>query len=139
MRREPVVAGLIGVVLLAGGCTGGSDGTTSSPPSSSVDAPVCAVDITGGSTLRVATLVMVDRAFLPGCFVARGNGQTLRVKNADHVTHTFTIDGTDVDIEVPAGTTITTTGDAGLAPGTYLFHCRIHPSMTGVMIVRPAQ
>jgi plastocyanin len=41
--------------------------------------------------------------------------------------------------EVPAGTTVKTNGDladAGLTPGTYPFHRRIHASMTGVVIVR---
>jgi plastocyanin len=138
MRKEPVVAGLLMLGLLIGAC-GSGDGAapsaTNADPSSTCDAATA----TDESDLPVATVAMADLTYLPGCFIVRSRGQILRIKNADHTTHTFTVDGTDVDVELPAGTNAKTTGDladAGLVPGTYPFHCRIHTSMTGVVIVR---
>jgi hypothetical protein len=56
------------------------------------------------------------------------------ITNEDAVTHTFTIDGTPVDVSIPAGETFN--GDsAGLDPGTYQVHRTIHPTITGTVIV----
>lgn len=138
MRKDPVVAGLLVLGLLIGAC-GSGDGAapsaTNADPASTCDAATA----TDETDLPMATVAIADLTYLPGCFIARSHGQILRIKNADHTTHTFTVDGTDADVEVTAGTVAKTTGDlaeVGLVPGTYPFHCRIHASMTGVVIVR---
>jgi plastocyanin len=139
MRKGPVIAGVIVCVLLAPAC-GSNDDATPSSAATTGSTPLCdKARATDESELAVVTVAMADLMYLPGCFIARSRDQVLRLKNADHTTHTFTVDGTDVDVEVPAGTTVKVEGDAaiaGLDPGTYPFHCRIHTPMTGVMIVR---
>jgi len=139
MRKEPVFAGLIALALLTGACDRSGVGSSAGLGDPGARSTCDAATATDESGLAVATVAMADRAFLPGCFIARSHGQTLRIKNADRTAHTFTVDGTGVDIELPAGTDAKVTGhlaDVGLSPGTYPFHCRIHPSMTGVLIVR---
>ena len=44
--------------------------------------------------------------------------------------------GSEVDVAIQGGTTFNGES-AGLAPGTYPFHCKIHPTMTGTVIVLP--
>jgi plastocyanin len=74
-----------------------------------------------------------DMAFEPSCLTAAGSS-TIRIVNMDSVAHTFTIDGTQVDVTIDAGQTFNGES-AGLEPGEYTFHCTIHPSMTGTITV----
>ena len=56
------------------------------------------------------------------------------VQNKDTTLHTFTIEGLDVDLEVPAGSSARVTFDA--PAGTYKFYCRPHePDMHGQLTV----
>ncbi len=89
-----------------------------------------AVDLTGDDPF---TVTIQGRAFHPNCFAAK-SASAITIQNKDSVTHTFTIDGTQVDVTIPGGTTFNGES-AGLAPGTYPFHCKIHPTMTGTVIV----
>jgi spore coat protein A len=67
-------------------------------------------------------------------------GGTLTVTNNDFMAHTFTADALNgrgdplFDVVVPAKTTlpipVSTLGD-----GTYYFHCRFHPQMTGTLVI----
>jgi plastocyanin len=109
-----------------GGTSGVTDGQTGSE-SCSADT---ATDLTGDDPF---TIVIQDLAFDPSCFSA-ASASSIVIENHDSVTHTFTIDGTDVDVEIQGGDTFQG-GSAGLAAGTYPFHCRIHPTMTGTVIV----
>lgn len=62
------------------------------------------------------------------------SGTVITVKNANAQTpHTFTVNGTDVDL----GLEPLQTGEAtiDLDPGTYDFHCRLHTQMTGTLTV----
>lgn len=65
-----------------------------------------------------------------------GSGEVaVIIKNNDTTLHTFTIDGLDVDTEVPAGTSVRVTFDAD--PGTYRFYCRPHETdMHGELNIR---
>jgi plastocyanin len=57
------------------------------------------------------------------------------VTNTDSAAHTVTGDGLNqFDVQAPAGQTVTFT--APTAPGTYPFHCSIHPNMHGSLIVK---
>jgi plastocyanin len=89
-----------------------------------------AVDLTGDDPF---TLTIQGRAFHPDCFAAL-SASSITIQNKDTVTHTFTIDGTQVDVTIEGGTTFNGVS-AGLAPGTYPFHCKIHTTMTGTVIV----
>jgi plastocyanin len=61
-------------------------------------------------------------------------GTTVRVDNEDSVAHTVTADsGNAFDEQAAPGSSGFT---APSAPGTYPFHCNIHPEMHGTLVVR---
>ncbi|MGZ8626071.1 MAG: cupredoxin domain-containing protein [Actinomycetota bacterium] len=63
-----------------------------------------------------------------------GSGEDITVKNGNANTpHTFTVDGTDVDVQLGPLESKETTLD--LDPGTYDFHCELHPQMTGTLTI----
>lgn len=62
-----------------------------------------------------------------------GAGETITIENLDDVTHTFTADDGAFDVRVDGSATAETT--APDEPGTYAFHCEIHPSMKGDLAV----
>ena len=108
-----------------GGATGGSTGGTAAGCTADN-----ATDLTADDPFAVT---IQDFAFTPDCFTAM-SASSITIENKDTVTHTFTIDGTQVDVSIDAGQTFNGES-AGLAPGTYPFHCKIHPSMAGTVIV----
>jgi plastocyanin len=107
------------------GATTGASGATGSGCTAAT-----AADLTGDDPF---TVTIQGRAFHPNCFAAK-SASSITIQNMDSVTHTFTIDGTQVDATIPGGTTFNGES-AGLAPGAYPFHCKIHPTMTGTVIV----
>jgi plastocyanin len=62
-------------------------------------------------------------------------GATIKIVNKDSVAHTVTSD-TDGIFDVPAPAKMTVKFKAPTTPGTYTFHCSIHPSMHGTLIVK---
>jgi plastocyanin len=62
-------------------------------------------------------------------------GATVKVKNKDSVTHTFTSRTNLFDTgRIAPGTAKTFTAPS--KPGRYAFHCKIHAEMTGTLIVK---
>lgn len=130
MRRVLFV--LVAVLALGLAACGGDDETP--PPSTGgtgaggTDCP----DLTGGDTFSIT---ISGFAFDPSCLTARA-AQSISIVNEDSADHTFTIDGSQVDVEIAAGETFNGEPVSGvLEPGTYDFHCRFHPSMTGTITV----
>jgi plastocyanin len=79
------------------------------------------------------TVTANNYAFDPGKATV-ASGTELYLKNANANTpHTFTIDGTDIDVALDPMTTQDVKID--LDPGSYDFHCKIHPTMTGTLTV----
>jgi plastocyanin len=72
-------------------------------------------------------------AFAPTTATATAGDVYFAITNNDSFNHTFTIDGTDVDIKLAPGKT--SEGEAELKAGTYDWHCTIHSSMKGTLTV----
>jgi plastocyanin len=85
---------------------------------------------TGGDTIDVT---IAGSAFDPAEIDAAAGDATFTVTNDDGFQHTFTSEDLDIDEALDGGadTTVTVT----LESGTYAFHCKIHPSMTGTITV----
>lgn len=134
MRR--ILVTLVALLALVGtACSSGTKASGgSSPPTGGTGQGGCpdanAVDLTADNPF---TVTIKDFDFSPDCFKV-ASASSITIVNNDSVDHTFTIDGTQVDALIPAGQTFN--GESpGLAPGTYAFHCKIHPQMTGTIIV----
>jgi plastocyanin len=108
-----VLALMLGGTLMLAACGGGGDdaGTATGP-----------ADATEAST--TTTVTMRDNEYAPADPVV-GAGE-LELVNEGAAPHTFTVEGQDVDVEVEAGSTATTSID--LEPGTYTLFCEFHRS-----------
>ena len=76
---------------------------------------------------------LADFAFEPDCLSADA-GATITLENVGDAPHTFTVEGTDVDVNVDAQSS----GRANLAgvdPGTYTVTCTFHPQMEATLTV----
>ena len=81
----------------------------------------------------VTSVELADFAFRPDCLSA-GPGATIALDNTGDAPHTFTVEGTDVDVNVDAGSS----GEADLGtvdPGSYTVTCTFHPQMEATLTV----
>jgi len=116
-----VAAALTGAVLW--GVTANAD---ASPHPSGTQA---AQHITKAKKITISTFM-----FSPGIVKVLPGGK-IKVVNQDAVAHTVTSDdATSFDIPVPAKSTVTFRAPA--TPGKYKYHCTIHPTMHGVLVVK---
>jgi len=116
--RAPLAA-LAALALLA--CSSSTDNT--SPPSSDV------AIVSGAATKGAA-------AFSPNPFTISLASQTkVTWGNNDGTTHTITADGGAFNSgNIGGGGTFSHTFTT---PGTYAYHCSIHPTMVGSIVVNP--
>ena len=120
LRSLVLVASLL--ALSATACSGGGGGDTKD----------CTDLTNSGSTF---TIHIQGFAFQPSCFKASAS-QSISIVNGDDAVHSFTIQGTSVDVDVPANQTLDGGSISGaVKPGTYTFVCRYHPDMKGTVIV----
>ena len=86
------------------------------------------------STFTTSTSVeMDDFSYGPAC-VQVDTGSTLALDNVGAAPHTFTVEGTEVSVDVAAGEQ----GSAdlsGVAAGTYTVLCTYHPQMKATIEV----
>ena len=122
-----LLVGSCAVTLVACGSSGPSSssgatsGSSSAAGSSSSDA---------GST--ASTITIKSFSFTTPDSVSPG--ATVTVDNQDGTEHTVTADdGKAFDDDAPAGTSSFT---APTEPGSYPFHCTLHPSMHGTLVVK---
>ena len=128
MRRTLFV--LLAVVALAGAACGGgddsADGGGNGEPASDC------VDLSSGESFSIT---IAGFAFEPSCLTAAAS-QSISITNEDAVTHTFTIQGTQIDVGIAPGETFNGEPVTGVVePGTYTFICTIHPVMTGEITI----
>jgi plastocyanin len=132
--RKALFALIVLTALTGAACSSGGGDNAAAGSTGATSAAGCttenAVDLTGDDPFVVT---IQDLAFQPDCFAARA-ASSITIENKDSVTHTFTIDGTQVDVSIDGGQTFNGES-AGLDPGTYPFHCKIHSTMTGTVIV----
>ena len=123
-------AATAGVLLAA--CGSHSSSTTTSPAAAS-NTPSTATS-SGPSTAAAAQITITSFTFKTPAAVTPG--QKLTVSNSDAVEHTVTSDdGKSFNVSVAANGTATL--NAPSKPGTYPFHCAIHPQMHGTLVVKP--
>jgi plastocyanin len=136
--RKTLMASIAVLALVDAACSSNSSpGTTDTgaPATSGASTASACTDATATDLSKddPFTVTIQGFAFHPDCFVAK-SAASFTVTNEDTVTHTFTVDGTPVDVLVDGGQTVNEKSP-GLAPGTYPFHCKIHPTITGTLIV----
>jgi plastocyanin len=122
--RSAVLAWLCALVLaVVTAC--GSSGSTGSTASSSSGS-------SAGGSGSADVITIKDFAFTTPASVAPG--AKITVKNEDSTAHTVTADKGDAfNSPAPAGNSSFT---APTEPGTYPFHCNIHPEMHGTLVVK---
>ena len=119
--------------LLLGACSGGDEpkntsGGSSTSGGGTTSGGTNCPDVSAGSDFGI---VMKDFEFDPSCMTAK-NTQKLDLENDGNTSHTFTIDGTPIDVELAPGDSqeLDPPGDA-LAPGDYTFYCKFHGTPDG--------
>jgi plastocyanin len=139
--RTSLVSGVAaGFVLIVATACGGSTATTqpvasaaghSAAPAAASQAaaggaPTCSSGIGTGQQVAIAGF-----KFTPATLTV-GAGSTVSWTNGDSTAHTVTFDnGPDCgNLNQAASTTVTFS-----AAGTYAYHCKIHPTMTGSVTV----
>jgi plastocyanin len=76
---------------------------------------------------------LADFAFRPDCLSAEA-GATIALVNTGEAPHTFTVERTTVDLNLPAGTS-TGASLLGVDPGRYAVTCTFHPQMEATLTV----
>lgn len=133
MRRVMIAIAIGGSLVLAA-CSNSSTTTTTTAPTvaeTTTEAPATAGDGVGAT--EDATVTASNFAFSPS-ELSIDAGTDITFTNDDTTAHTFTVDDTDVDVEVQPGESASVpTGE--LDSGDYSFHCRFHSQMTGTLTV----
>lgn len=150
--------GPLGLMLGAVACGGGGTGAASSPHvietrgpaavAATATSAACPADaglpagakdhgaaVAGGSTIL---LTAEDSFFTPTCETGVTVGTvTIKLQNAGHALHNFSIPGQAVDVDVAPGTVVTITVAKGAQP--LQFFCKYHRTsgMVGVLLTGP--
>ena len=111
----------------------------SRPACSSSDSSRCSRRAEGGggasvcaTPIEAGTVVLSDFAYRPDCLRAseeRRSGSGTRARP-----RTFTVEGTIVDVNLPAGTS-SDASLSGVEPGRYTVTCTFHPQMEATLTV----
>lgn len=100
---------------------------------SGIAAAAVAMMVLGAGTAAAATIKVTIKGlkFLPA-EVAAHVGDTIEWTNQDPMAHTATARNKEFDVSVPAGKIASV---VVAKAGTFEYFCRIHPSMTGKIVV----
>jgi plastocyanin len=134
-RLRRTVAGvlLVTVVLALAAC----GGSASPAPASAVptSAPVTSASTsptTGGGSEGGTAVIIEGFAFSPATLTVAA-GTTVTWTNRDSAPHTATAD--DSSFDSPALAAGATFSQVFATPGTFAYHCAIHPRMTATLVV----
>lgn len=108
------------LVLLLAGC--GSSNTKEAATTSTT---------AGASSAPASTITVKSFAFSPATLTVKA-GTAVTITNNDSPAHTWTADDKSFNEALSPGKSVTHTFDK---PGTYAYHCEIHPSMKGTVTV----
>jgi len=132
-----LIAALLIIALPLAGCTGSGNtaGTTASVTTvASTTASTTAASTTAASTTAATTSVTIESFLFNPASLTIKAGETVTWTNKDSVAHTITEDKGIFDSgSVNSGATYSFTFKTA---GTFTYHCAIHPSMTGKIIVQ---
>ena len=123
----PALVAVMAAATLLAGC-GGSD-SNASPPPKPTSAPADPASGASGSAVTIS-----DFKFAPASLTAKP-GTKVTVTNDDSTAHTATADdGSTFDTGTldPGSSQTISVGK----PGSYAYHCSIHPFMKGTIVVR---
>lgn len=127
MPRNVIIAATLGAFALAACSDDGTATATSLAPAPTLPTPTA-----GGSAGE--TIVMANSLFTPS-EVSAATGTELGLDNQDDAVHNFSVEGSDLSVEIGAGEedSVTVTLDAG----TYTMFCEFHRSqgMEGTLTV----
>jgi plastocyanin len=105
--------------------TSPAESPTESPTSE--ETPECSDETTTGED--DAKLRLEDNVFSPACLIVLG-GQALELENEGLNRHNFSIEGTDVNIDIAPDSENRTEAIGTIAePGEHVFFCRFHRSL----------
>jgi plastocyanin len=119
--------------LIVAACSGsGSTPTSGAPVASAAGSPAApataACTVVGGA----GTAAEIKGFAFPSGLAVQA-GQAITWTNGDSAKHTVTFDDGSCSTPVDAGGTVTV---QYAVPGTYAFHCSIHPTMKGSLEVK---
>ena len=86
---------------------------------------------TGSTGASASAISIKELTFSPATLNVKV-GTTVTVKNDDTPTHTWTADDGSFDEQLSPGASATHTFDKA---GTFAYHCKIHSSMKGTVVV----
>ena len=131
-RRLGPGAAALAAALFAAACAGGGTPApaASQPAAASAASGAAGCQVVPGGTGTAAEI----KSFTFPTGVSVKAGESVAWTNGDSASHTVTFDdGTCSSGQIPAGTTVVVQYDT---PGTHAFHCEIHASMKGTIVVQ---
>ena len=134
-RRTLILVGALSILLvvgvLAASCGGGTGGTGTTATTGGATTTAGTPTTAGGG--GGAQVVMKGFAFDPASMTIKA-GESVTWTNQDPADHTVVADKGEFKSSTLAnGATFTFKFDQA---GTYAYHCGIHPSMTGTVVVK---
>jgi plastocyanin len=129
MRREFIILLALCSIFLAIGCAGTKQQPNETETPVEAVTPVQGVNVTSNES-KVVDVSIVNYSFSPET-VTISTGETVKWTNMESVNHTVT--GASFESK-----TLAQGGSYEFLftePGTYEYHCSIHPSMKGIVIV----
>lgn len=133
IRLRALVGLVLVLVLLAAACGDDDDSDTAAGGSQGTTATTTATTAAGDEAAGDEVYIDIKgfQFTVPKSVKA---GATVEIRNMDSVGHTVTADDGGFDSkEVSGGGEGSITAPS--TPGTYAFHCNIHPSMKGQLVV----